>query len=90
MQTLENVGCFGVVSSGNSLNDEEISELCKMFKKHEKVSHLGVSIGKISDVSFMRLREVGIKKIHHNLETSESFYPNICSTHDYQEKELTH
>ncbi|GHT47993.1 hypothetical protein AGMMS49936_09920 [Endomicrobiia bacterium] len=86
MQALENVGCFGIVSSGNSLNDEEISELCKMFKKHEKVSRLGVFIGRISDASFIKLREVGIKKIHHNLETSENFYSNICSTHNYQER----
>jgi biotin synthase len=86
MQALENVGCFGIVSSGNSLNDEEISKLCEMFKKHRKVSRLGVSIGKISDASFVKLKEVGIKRMHHNLEASENFYPNICSTHNYQER----
>ncbi|MCA6070690.1 MAG: biotin synthase BioB [Endomicrobium sp.] len=85
-RALENVGCFGIVSSGNSLNDEEISKLCEMFKTHKKVSHLGVSIGKISDETFIKLKEAGIKKMHHNLETSENFYPNICSTHSYQER----
>ncbi len=55
-----------------------------MFKKHKKVSHLGVSIGKISDETFLKLKEAGIKKMHHNLETSENFYHNICSTHNYQ------
>jgi biotin synthase len=86
IKALENVGCFGIVSSGNSLNGTEIEELCEMFKKHEKVSRLGVSIGKISDEFFLKLKEAGIKKIHHNLETSENFYPNICSTHSYQER----
>jgi biotin synthase len=86
IKALENVGCFGIVSSGNSLSDAEIEKLCEMFKKHKKVSHLGVSIGKISDETFLKLKEAGIKKMHHNLETSENFYPNICSTHNYQER----
>jgi biotin synthase len=86
IKALENVGCFGIVSSGNSLNDTEIEKLCEMFKKHKKVSHLGISIGRISDENFLKLKKAGIKKMHHNLETSENFYPNICSTHSYQER----
>ena len=86
IKALENVGCFGIVSSGNSLNDTEIEKLCEMFKKHKKVSHLGISIGRISDENFLKLKNAGIKKMHHNLETSENFYPNICSTHSYQER----
>jgi biotin synthase len=86
IKVLENVSCFGIVSSGNSLSDAEIERLCEMFKKHKEVSHLGVSIGEISDDTFLKLKEAGIKKMHHNLETSENFYPNICSTHNYQER----
>jgi biotin synthase len=85
-KALDNVGCFGIVSSGNSLNDKELEKLCEMFKQHKKVSHIGVSIGRISDESFKKLKEAGIKKMHHNLETSENFYPNICSTHSYKER----
>jgi biotin synthase len=85
-KALKNVGCFGIVSSGNSLSDNEIEKLCEMFKKHKKASHLGVSIGKISNKNLIKLKGAGIKKIHHNLETSENFYPNICSTHSYQER----
>jgi biotin synthase len=86
IKMLENVDCCGIVSSGNSLSDAEIEKLCEMFKKHRKVSHLGVSIGKISNETFLKLKKTGIKKMHHNLETSENFYPNICSTHSYQER----
>jgi biotin synthase-like enzyme len=40
-----------------------------------------MSIGKISDESFCKLKEVStsIRKMHHNLEISTNFYPNICS-----------
>jgi biotin synthase len=85
-KALENVGCFGIVSSGNTLDDNEIDKLCEMFKRHKKSSHLGVSIGRISEENFRKLKDAGIKRMHHNLETSENFYPNICSTHSYQER----
>ncbi|MDR3256262.1 MAG: biotin synthase BioB [Endomicrobium sp.] len=88
-KALENVGCFGIVSSGNFLNNAEIEKLCEMFKNHKKVSHLGVSIGKISDDTFIKLKKAGIKKMHHNLETSETFFPHICSTHSYSERKDT-
>jgi biotin synthase len=86
IKTLDTVGCFGIVSSGNSLSDDEVEKLCKMFKKHKEVSHLSVSIGKISDDNLLKLKKSGIKKIHHNLETSEFFYSTICSTHSYKER----
>jgi biotin synthase len=27
----------------------------------------------------------GLRSVHHNLETSRSFYPQVCTTHDYEE-----
>ncbi|GHT37554.1 hypothetical protein AGMMS49593_04850 [Endomicrobiia bacterium] len=89
MQALENVGCFGIVSSGNSLNDEEISELCKMFKKHEKVSRLGVFIGRISDASFIKLREVGIKK-YITISKHQKIFILTFAQRTIIRKELTH
>jgi biotin synthase len=50
------------------------------------VSQLGISIGRISDATFLKLKEADIKRMHHNLETSENFYPNMCSTHSYKER----
>ncbi|MCL2484486.1 MAG: biotin synthase BioB [Endomicrobia bacterium] len=83
---LENAQCFGIVSSGNYLNEKEIDSLCKMFKNYKNVEKLSVSIGRLSDEILSKLKKAGIKKIHHNLETSENFFPNICSTHSYNER----
>jgi biotin synthase len=27
----------------------------------------------------------GLRSVHHNLETSRSFFPKVCTTHDYEE-----
>jgi biotin synthase len=88
-KALENAGCFGIVSSGNNLTDEEIDRLCLLLKNHKKSDHFGASIGYLSDENLKKLKEAGLKKLHHNLETSETFFPNICSTHTYEERKDT-
>jgi biotin synthase len=44
------------------------------------------SLGVLDDEHIAELRAAGITRYHHNLETSESFYPEICSTHSYRER----
>jgi biotin synthase len=36
-----------------------------------------------------RLKEAGLECYNHNLETSERFYPEVCTTHSYQERVQT-
>ena len=33
-----------------------------------------------------RLKACGVDKVNHNLNTSERFYPEICTTHTYQDR----
>jgi biotin synthase len=79
-------GCFGIVSSGNYLNEEEIDALCGAFRENPDVSKISVSIGRLTERILVKLRRAGINKIHHNLETSESFFTNICTTHTFAER----
>jgi len=88
-KALENAGCFGIVSSGNKLSDEEIDRLCLLLKNHKKSDHFGASIGEVSAENLKKLKDAGLKKLHHNLETSENFFPKICSTHSYEERKNT-
>lgn len=55
------------------LNDECNISLC--------ASH-----GILDKESLMKLTEVGVKRYHHNLETSRSYYRKICTTHSYDER----
>jgi biotin synthase len=79
-------GCFGIVTSGNKLTDNEFEQLCYFAKNFEDVSKISVSIGNLQTRHFSALKEAGINKIHHNLETSRNFFPSICSTHTYDER----
>ncbi|MEK7450225.1 MAG: biotin synthase BioB [Planctomycetota bacterium] len=48
--------------------------------------YLCASLGQLTVSQARKLKEAGMRKCHHNLETSERFFPQICTTHSYQER----
>lgn len=44
-----------------------------------------VSLGTLPADSVSYLLSRGLRSVHHNLETSRSFFPSMCTTHDYEE-----
>ena len=82
---------FGIVTSGRNEaggNENEKVKLINALKNMGKknAASLCVSIGGIDDKFLETLKNLGVKRIHHNLETSETFFPEICSTHSYKER----
>ncbi|WP_018703785.1 biotin synthase BioB [Anaeromusa acidaminophila] len=47
------------------------------------------NLGTLNRQQAMRLRDAGVRRYAHNLETSVRFYPDICTTHPYQERAAT-
>ena len=79
---------FSIVSSGLAMRNR--GELERVGNAIERIrSEVGietcVSLGTLSaeDVSYLLSR--GLRSLHHNLETSRSFFPSVCTTHDYEE-----
>jgi biotin synthase len=50
---------------------------------------LCVSLGIMDEGQARTLREAGIDFVNHNLNTSRRFYPEICSTHTYDDRVAT-
>ncbi len=77
---------FSIVSSGLSPTPEEFQ---KIKQAVALVSAMGlqadVSVGCLSYERLVELKNVGLASYHHNLETSRSFFPNVCTTHSYDE-----
>ncbi|MBP2686171.1 MAG: Biotin synthase, partial [Deltaproteobacteria bacterium] len=79
---------FSIVASGLAMRNRE--ELTRVGDAVERIrTELGletcVSLGTLppSDVEYLLSR--GLRSVHHNLETSRSFFPKVCTTHDYEE-----
>jgi len=82
---------FGIVTSGRNEaggKENEKEELVEALSKmgENAVATLCVSIGGIDDDFLEVLKKLGVRRIHHNLETSRNFFPEICTTHSYDER----
>ncbi len=80
---------FCLVTSDKGLTDKSLKFVCNVAKEVQKVAPqlrlIGCN-GTATLEQLLTLKEAGIKAYNHNLETSEAFYPNICTTHPWSER----
>ncbi len=80
--------CYGIVTSGTSISrGEELDRICRALRriKEETCIRPACSLGMLDLKTATLLKEAGMEKYHHNLETARSFFPEICTTHAYEE-----
>ncbi|MDR4508547.1 MAG: biotin synthase BioB [Candidatus Brocadiaceae bacterium] len=80
---------LGIVTSGYTINESE--DLVKIGKAVQSITdhsciHPHGSFGVLTKEMAQSLVKAGMKRINHNLETSERFFPNICSTHSFSDR----
>ncbi|MBA4397196.1 MAG: biotin synthase BioB [Syntrophus sp. (in: bacteria)] len=78
---------FGIVTSGKRIKAKK--EWAEIIKAIRGINALGMkacaSLGMIDEETARTLKDAGLYRYHHNLETSRSFFPQICTTHAYDE-----
>ena len=82
------VNRFSIVTSGRALsgkNFERAIETYKVLRAELKID-LCASHGILTAEQLQRLRAAGVKRYHHNLETSRRYFPHICTTHTFDER----
>ena len=81
-------GSLGIVTSGRELSDEEVDRLCEGTRGVNGTNglHLHASLGLLSPQNARQLKNSGVRRINHNLETSERFFPKLCTTHSYSDR----
>ena len=84
----EGVDRFSIVTSGRSLSGEEFEKAIHAYETmHAKCKiDLCASMGFLNAEQLHRLHEAGVTSYHHNIETSKRNFPNICTTHTYEQK----
>jgi biotin synthase len=88
-----NVTGLGLVAAWRGLDEGPIlDELCERFSemKASGKTRPDASLGIIRKQSVaQRLADAGVECYNHNLETSRRFFPEICTTHSYDERVQT-
>jgi len=82
---------YCIVTSGRAPLEQELGAVCEAARriKQELPIQLCASLGLIDAEQARRLKRSGIDRFNHNLETSERFYPKICTTHNYCDRVAT-
>jgi biotin synthase len=88
MNEAEGVHRFSIVTSGRALTGEEFDKAIHAFETMHRECNIDLcaSMGFIDEKQLHRLHEAGVTSYHHNIETSRRNFPNICSTHTYEQK----
>jgi biotin synthase len=83
-----NAGTYCTAISGLSPSGHDLDVMCDVVPRIKENWGLKVcfSPGLLDDRQAGRLGAAGVDRINHNLNTSERFYPQICSTHTYQQR----
>lgn len=79
---------FSLVTSGRGLAGKDLDAVVDTYKYiNDNVKiELCASHGIVDYEQLIRLKKAGVKRYHHNLETSRDFYSSICTTHTYQDR----
>lgn len=79
---------YSIVTSGRSLSEAEVEQVCESIRavRREAGIEVCVSFGLLSEADFRKLKEAGASRVHCNLESSERFFPQVCTTHTYADK----
>ena len=79
---------YSIVTSGKRLSDQEVNQVCESIRKikDETSIEVCVSFGLLDEEQFRKIKEAGASRVHCNLESSARYFPEICTTHTYEEK----
>ena len=82
---------FGIVTSGNTLSKDELKRICEAVVEIKKKSDIKLcaSLGSISEEGLRLLKEAGVNRYHHNIETSAGYFPHIATTHTFADRIAT-
>lgn len=79
---------YSIVTSGKRLPDAEVDKMCEAVREIKKQTGISVciSFGLLNEEQYRKLKDAGVSRVHNNLETSRRNFPNICTTHTFDDK----
>ncbi|HIC19715.1 TPA: biotin synthase BioB [Candidatus Poribacteria bacterium] len=79
---------YCMVFAGRGPSKKRVEHLAKLIKDIKALFPIQVcvSIGFINKEDAQVLKEAGLDRLNHNINTSETNYPNICTTHTYADR----
>ncbi|MCP4170716.1 MAG: biotin synthase BioB [Fuerstiella sp.] len=79
---------YCIVASGRGPSDREVDHVCNVVRqiKNEYGLHICCCLGQLRPEQAAKLKEAGVNRVNHNLNTSERFHDQIVSTHSFKDR----
>lgn len=79
---------FAIVTSGKTPDESDFDTILKMIGEVNKIEGLKscASIGILNEEQAKKLAQTGLRRFHHNINTSKSYYPDVCTTHNWDDR----
>ena len=84
----EGADSYCLVAAWKEPSPKDFIKVCKIIADINKKVGISVecSLGFLTKQQALKLKELKVKRYNHNLETSKSKFPEICTTHTYQDR----
>lgn len=82
---------FCIVNSGRGPTERELDQVVAAVEaiRAEVPINICCCLGLLTEPQARRLRQAGVERVNHNLNTSPRFYPRICHTHTFEDRVQT-
>lgn len=79
---------FCIVTSGRSESGDDFKKILEMIKAVASIEgiHCCASLGLLNEEQIKQIKEAGVERFNHNINTSKNYHKNICTTHDYEDR----
>ncbi len=79
---------FAIVTSGKTPDESDFDRMLEMIKELNTIDNIKccASIGILNEEQAKKLKEAGLVRFHHNINTCRSYYPEVCTTHSFEDR----
>lgn len=79
---------IAIVTSGKTPDESDFDRMLEMIKSINSLGEISscASIGILNEEQAKLLAEAGLKRFHHNINSARSYYPEVCTTHTFDDR----
>lgn len=79
---------FCIVTSGRLPSDGDFKKILEMIKEVANIEglHSCCSLGILDEEQVKQIKEAGVERYNHNLNTASSYHEEVCTTHDFKDR----
>lgn len=79
---------FCIVTSGRSESGKDFEKILEMIREVASIDgiHCCASLGLLSEEQIKQIKEAGVERFNHNINTSKNYHDKICTTHNFEDR----